>query len=120
MRASEFRAGARRRGTQHALPPGAASAADLALPVGQSRDNYLNETDGELFAALHHADELGPWEQTVQQTTLFVGLAVWQDLDRPAAGAYADPAARSIAQSSENVRNRESYTRFDLVCAMGI
>src|SRR5665647_58262 len=42
---------------------------------------YLNEFDDEMRSALRHADELGPWEPTVQQTILFVGLAAWQDLD---------------------------------------
>ena len=80
---------------------------------------YLNEIDGELLAALRHADELGPWEPTVQQTVLFVGLATWQELD---------PEMRtSLARTLERgaLRNRQklfeivkSYRRFDLVCAI--
>ena len=53
---------------------------------------YLDEIDGELLTALRNANELGPWEPTVQQTLLFVGLAVWQDLD---------PGPRDSAVSSE-------------------
>ena len=80
---------------------------------------YLNEIDGELFAALRHADELGPWEQTVQQTTLFVGLAVWQDLDPGLRQALMRTLQRGASRNPRKMFEIvKSYTRFDLVCAI--
>lgn len=80
---------------------------------------YLNETDEELFAALRQANELGPWEPTVQQTILFVGLARWQDLDpelrRTMLQTIRRGAVRNPRKMFEIVK---SYTRFDLVCAI--
>ena len=80
---------------------------------------YLDEIDGELMAALRHADELGPWEPTVQQTFVFVGLAVWQDLDaglqQALARAIRRGASRNRVKMYEIVK---SYARFDLVCAI--
>jgi hypothetical protein len=80
---------------------------------------YLDEIDGELLAALRHADELGPWEPTVQQTTLFVGLAVWQDLDpglqRALVRTIERGALRNAPKMFEIVK---SYGRYDLVCAI--
>jgi len=80
---------------------------------------YLDEIDGELLTALRHADELGPWEPTVQQTILFVGLAVWQDLDpglrRALEQTLQRGASRNIAKMYEIVK---SYARLDLVCAI--
>ena len=80
---------------------------------------YVNEFDEEMSTALRHADELGPWEPTVQQTIVFVGLAAWQ---------YLDPDMRqTLARSIERGAKRDtrkmfeivkSYTRFDLVCAI--
>jgi hypothetical protein len=80
---------------------------------------YLDEFDDEFMAALRHADELGPWEPTVQQTVLFAGLAAWQDLD---AGLRQD-LARAIERGAKRNTRRmfdivNSYTRFDLVCAI--
>jgi hypothetical protein len=80
---------------------------------------YLNEIDGELLTALRQADALGPWEPTVQQTVLFVGLAVWQDLDperRQALGRTVERGAlRNTVKMFEIVK---SYGRLDLVCAI--
>ncbi len=80
---------------------------------------YLDEFDDELRSALRHADELGPWEPTVQETILFVGLAAWQDLDsdlqQKLAGTIARGASRNPRKMFEIVK---SYTRFDLVCAI--
>ena len=42
---------------------------------------YLDELDAEFFAALRHADELGPWEPSTQQVVLFAALAAWHRLD---------------------------------------
>ena len=80
---------------------------------------YLDEIDAELMAALRHADETGPWEPTVQQTFVFVGLAAWQDLDsglqQALALAIRRAAARNPVKMYEIVK---SYARFDLVCAI--
>lgn len=80
---------------------------------------YLDEIDEELFAALRHADALGPWEPRVQQTVLFVGLAVWPELDSGLRQALAQTIRRGA------LRNRQimleivrSYRRLDLVCAI--
>lgn len=80
---------------------------------------YLNEIDGELSAALRHADELGPWEPTVQQTVLFVGLAIWPELDP----GLQKSLARTIERGALHNRQKlyeivKSYRRFDLVCAI--
>ncbi len=81
---------------------------------------YLNEIDDELFAALRHADELGPWEQTVQQTNLFVGLAAWQDLDPDLRQALVRSIQRGASRNPQKMFEIvKSYTRFDLVCAIG-
>ena len=80
---------------------------------------YLNEFDDELLTALRHADELGPWEPTVQQTIVFVGLAAWQDLDP----GLRQTLARSIRRGAKRDARRmfeivQSYTRLELVCAI--
>lgn len=80
---------------------------------------YLEEIDDELLTALRHADELGPWEPTVQQTVLFVGLAVWQDLDPGLRQTLARTIARGATRDTRKMFNIvKSYTRFDLVCAI--
>jgi hypothetical protein len=80
---------------------------------------YLNEIDGELLTALRHADELGPWEQTVQQTILFVGLAVWQDLDPELRQTLVRTIERGAARNPQKMFEiARSFTRFDLVCAI--
>ena len=80
---------------------------------------YLNEIDGELLAALRHADELGPWEPTVQQTTLFVGLAAWPELDHGRRQALARTIERAELRSPRKiVQIVTSYGRLDLVCAI--
>ena len=85
---------------------------------------YLNEIDAEFFAALRHAEELGPWEPNVQQTTLFAGLAVWPELDP----GLKQTMVRTIERGGTNLPLRilperifnivKSYGRFDLICAI--
>jgi len=80
---------------------------------------YLAEFDDEMMNALRRANELGPWEPVVQQTMVFVGLAVWQTLD---AGLKQEMLA-SIERGSKRDPGKmykiaKSYTRFDLVCAI--
>ncbi|MBE0618970.1 MAG: hypothetical protein IH605_00080 [Burkholderiales bacterium] len=80
---------------------------------------YLNEIDEELLTALRHADELGPWEPTVQQTVLFVGLAAWPDLDPGLRQALAQTIERGALHDAQKMYQiAKSYTRFDLVCAI--
>lgn len=80
---------------------------------------YLNEIDSELFAALRQADELGPWEPTVQQTILFVGLAVWRNLDPGMQQALVHTIQRGATRNPQKIfQIVKSYTRFDLVCAI--
>ena len=80
---------------------------------------YLDEIDRELLAALRNADALGPWEPSVQQTTLFVGLAVWDDLDSGLRQALAQTIERGAARNGRKIFEIvKSYGRFDLVCAM--
>jgi hypothetical protein len=80
---------------------------------------YLDEIDGELMAALRHADELGPWEPTVQQTNLFVGLAVWQELDPRLRQALVRTIERGASRNPQKMFEIvKSYARFDLVCAI--
>lgn len=80
---------------------------------------YLDEIDSEMLAALRHADELGPWEPSVQQTVLFVGLAVWPDLDPGMRQTLARAIERGAARNTVKMYEiAKSYTRFDLVCAI--
>ena len=80
---------------------------------------YLDEIDGELIAALRHADELGPWEPTVQKRVLFVGLAVWKDLDPSMRQALTKTLERgALRDAPEMLEIVKSYTRYDLVCAI--
>ncbi len=80
---------------------------------------YLNQIDGELFSALRQAEALGPWEPTVQQTTLFVGLAVWRDLDPDLRLALAQTIERGALRNPRQMFDIvKGYRRFDLVCAI--
>lgn len=81
---------------------------------------YLEEVDDELLTALRHADELGPWEPAVQQAFLFVGLAVWPDLDSGLRQALTRTVERGGQRDAGKMLEIvKSYGRFDLVCAMG-
>jgi hypothetical protein len=81
---------------------------------------YLNEIDRELLSALRHADELGPWEQTVQQTTLFVGLAAWQELDPDMRKMLVRTIERGASRNPQKMYEIvKSYRRLDLLCAIG-
>jgi hypothetical protein len=78
---------------------------------------YLDEIDQELVAALRHADALGPWEPVVQQLTVFVGLAVWRDLDPGMRQALVRTLERGALRNAEKmIQIVKSYRRFDLVC----
>ena len=80
---------------------------------------YLDEIDAEFFAALRHAEELGPWEQTVQQTVLFAGLAAWQEMDPELRQEMVRTIERGESRIAEGIfKIVKSYGRFDLVCAI--
>ena len=55
---------------------------------------YLDELDSEFFAALRHANELGPWEPSTQQVVLFAALAAWHRLDTGQRESVVRQAAR--------------------------
>jgi len=81
---------------------------------------YLNEIDGELLAALRLANELGPWEPTVQQTALFVGLAVWQELDTGLRETFMQAIERGALRDPQKMLEIvKSYRRLDLICGIG-
>lgn len=78
---------------------------------------YLDEQDGELFEALRHADELGPWEPEVQQLVLFVSLSVWDKLgasEQAAAVRTLERTAQRDAGKAANIVG--SFNRLDLLC----
>jgi hypothetical protein len=80
---------------------------------------YLDEVDAEFFAALRHADALGPWEPVVQQVTVFAGLAVWQKLDTGMQQALVLALERGALRNAERmVQIVKSYRRFDLICGI--
>jgi hypothetical protein len=80
---------------------------------------YLNEIDAEMLSALRHADELGPWEQTVQQTTLFVGLAAWQELDPDMRKMLVRTIERGASRNPQKMFEIvKSYRRIELLCAI--
>jgi hypothetical protein len=78
---------------------------------------YLDEHDEELMTALRHADALGPWEPASQQTVLFVGLAVWQELDSGMRQALARAIERGAVRNAQKMLEIvKVYRRFELVC----
>ena len=80
---------------------------------------YLDEIDDELLAALRHADELGPWDPSVQEKVLFVGLAVWPELDPGIRQSLARSIERGGARNAQGMlKIVKSYARFDLVCTI--
>ena len=78
---------------------------------------YLDEIDAEFFAALRHADALGPWEPIVQQMTVFVGLAAWQQLDPGLRQALVRTLERGALRNAEKMAQIvKSFRRSDLIC----
>lgn len=79
---------------------------------------YLDEIDDEFFRALRHADELGPWEPTIQQMTVFAGLAAWGRLDPASRQALAQSVERAGAHNAARMYEIvKKFRRFDLICA---
>lgn len=80
---------------------------------------YLDEIDAELFAALRHADELGPWEPLAQQTVLFVGLAVWEKLDSDLRQRVVKILERgAVWNAGKMTEIVKSFGRSNLLCGM--
>lgn len=80
---------------------------------------YLDELDDELFAALAHADELGPWEPVVQQSVIFVGLAAWHKLGPAQRAAMVRTLERAVQRNAPKVMEIvNSFNRLDLLCAI--
>ena len=78
---------------------------------------YLDEIDAEFFAALRNADALGPWEPIVQQMTVFVGLAAWQQLDPGLRQALVRTLERGALRNAEKMAQIvNSFHRSDLIC----
>ena len=78
---------------------------------------YLGEQDDELFAALRHADELGPWEFEIQQLVLFVSLAAWDKLGTDQRAATVRTLERAAQRDAEKtVKLVGSFKRLDLLC----
>ena len=78
---------------------------------------HLNDLDEDLFAALRHADELGPWEPEVQYLVLFVGLAAWDKLGADQRAATVRTLKRAMRQNAPKVTELvKSFKRFDLLC----
>ncbi|OGA45049.1 MAG: hypothetical protein A3G25_10290 [Betaproteobacteria bacterium RIFCSPLOWO2_12_FULL_63_13] len=78
---------------------------------------YLDKIDDEFLNALRSADQLGPWEPTIQQMTVFAGLAAWGRLDaalkQALKGSVERAGARDAAKMYEIVKK---FRRFDLIC----
>lgn len=80
---------------------------------------YLDEIDAEFLAALRHAEELGPWEPSVQQATVFAGLAAWRELDPGLRQALVRTLERGALRNAEKMTQIvKSYRRTDLLCGI--
>jgi hypothetical protein len=87
--------------------------ADLALAK-----LYLDERDEELFAAMRHADVLGAREPAVQETLLFVGLALWEDLDAGLQEGRRASIRRAAPRPEKMLGIAKRFGRLDLVCGL--
>ena len=80
---------------------------------------YLAEQDDELFQALRRAEELGPWEPEVQQTVVFVGLAVWNRLNPDQQAAVLRAMERGAQRHAGRMAEiAKTFGRIDLFCAI--
>jgi hypothetical protein len=78
---------------------------------------YLDEQDAEMFAALRHANALGPWEPVVQQTTVFVGLAAWSRMGPDERAALVETIKRASERAPAHMfQVVKGFGRYDLVC----
>jgi len=80
----------------------------------------LNELDGEFYAALGHADYLGPWEPQVQIAMIDVGLATWRRLAREGRQRVLGALDRALLRQAAEVRRVVTvHGTLALVCAEG-
>ena len=76
-------------------PPGPFAWVNLALVKYR-----LGETDDEFYHALHKADELGPWEPSVQRVIVDIGLHYWNSLSRSERTFILNMIDKSLHHSS--------------------
>lgn len=80
---------------------------------------YLDERDDELIQALGRAEELGPWEPEVQQTVVFVGLAVWNQLNPAQQATVVRAMERGAQRNAGKIAEiAKTFNRIDLFCAI--
>lgn len=80
---------------------------------------YLGEQDEELFRALERAEESGPWEPEVQQTVVFVGLAVWNRLNPAQQATVVRAMQRGARRNPGKIAEiAKTFDRIDLFCAL--
>ena len=80
---------------------------------------YLGEQDEELFRALERAEEAGPWEPEVQQTVVFVGLAVWHRLNPARQATVVRAMDRAARRNPGKIAEiAKTFDRIDLFCAL--
>ncbi len=80
---------------------------------------YLGEQDEALFRALERAEESGPWEPEVQQTVVFVGLAVWQRLNPARQATVVRAMDRGARRNPGKIAGiAKTFDRIDLFCAL--
>lgn len=80
---------------------------------------YLGEQDEELFRALERTEALGPWEPAVQQSVVFVGLAVWNRLNPAQQDVILRAMRRGTQRDAGTFANMAgNFSRIDLFCAI--
>jgi len=80
---------------------------------------YLEERDDELVRALLRAEELGPWEPAVQQSVVFVGLALWNELDAAQQAVVFRAMARGAQRNAGAMAEiAKAFKRSELFCAI--
>ncbi len=80
---------------------------------------YLGEQDDALYRAIGRAEELGPWQPEVQQAVIFVGLTVWNRLNRAQQAAVVRAMQNGAQRDpAEIARIAKTFNRIDLFCAL--
>lgn len=78
---------------------------------------YLGEIDAELFDALAHAAEFGPWEPQAQLSALPVGLAAWNQANAAQREMILGIRDRAVMRNPEKVNEiAKGFNRLDLMC----
>lgn len=80
---------------------------------------YLDEKDDALVRALGRAEALGPWEPQIQQTVVFVGLAVWDRLNAAQRATVVRAMQRGAQRDPGKIAEiAKSFNRVDLFCGL--